>query len=424
MSRPRSPRGAERAAALRVESTGRLHLTYCTNIHAADGWAAVFENLRRYAPALKQRFSPAAPFGIGLRLSARDARELLDGHLDAFRAWLDGEGLYVALINGFPFGTFHRAVVKAEVYAPDWRDDARVAYTRDLIRILAHLAPADVDAGVSTAPLSYKAWVSADDRNAWDAMTRNVVRIAAELYRVRRDTGRTVHLDIEPEPDCSLETVDEAIAFFNTWLRPIGRAELHREFGLSPADADAALSDHIRICFDCCHAAVEYEEPLAALARLAHAGIRVGRIQLSSALRVPLPGDPDAVRAVTTRLKPFADSTYLHQTIARHDDTLRHFPDLSDAIASCDGACGSEWRIHFHVPLFTRDYDGLESSQDDVRTVLQAARTGAITSHLEIETYTWDVLPASLKIDLLDSIGREYDWVLKGLRAQGLGLRA
>ena len=142
---------------MRVDRGRPLHLTYCTNIHAADGWPAVAANLRTYAPALKERLSPQAPFGIGLRLAAREARELLTGDaLHTFKAFLDAEGLYVAILNGFPYGPFHRAAVKADVYAPDWREPARVSYTLDLVEIVRHLVPPGVDAGVSTVPLSYK----------------------------------------------------------------------------------------------------------------------------------------------------------------------------------------------------------------------------------------------------------------------------
>ena len=60
---------------MRLDPDGFFHLTYCTNIHPADGWPAVFDNIRRIAPVLKARLSPAGPFGLGLRLSAREARE-------------------------------------------------------------------------------------------------------------------------------------------------------------------------------------------------------------------------------------------------------------------------------------------------------------------------------------------------------------
>lgn len=400
---------------MQVDRHGALHLTYCTNIHAADGWPAVEANVRQYAPALKRRFATTAPFGVGLRLAAHEARELLTGNaLGRFRAFLDREGLYVAIINGFPFGAFHRSVVKAEVYAPDWRDDARVAYTLDLVEIARRLVPAGLDAGVSTAPLSYKAWLSADDEDGWARITGHVVTIAERLVEIHRRDGVLIHLDIEPEPDCSLETSDETIAFFDRWLLTHGAPDLARRLGLSEADARTALLEHIRVCFDCCHFAVEYEDPLTALARLRAAGLKIGRIQLSSAIRVPMPSDRSAARVVTARLEPFADSTYLHQVVARTGGDLRHFPDLTHALA-CDGGCGEEWRIHFHVPLFTRDYQGLGSTQDYVARVIHAAADGTTTRHLEIETYTWDVLPAALKLDLLDSIGREYAWVLETL---------
>ena len=395
-----------------------LHLTYCTNIHPGDGWAAVAANLARHAPPLKQRFAPDAPFGIGLRLSDRDARELLDGPLDEFRAFLDREGLYVAIINGFPYGSFHRTAVKADVYAPDWRNPERVHYTLNLIDILRRLLPAGVDGGVSTAPLSYKAWMKSAGGDAWQTMTSHVVRVAEALVRVRDETGAVIHLDIEPEPDCSIENTDETLAFFENWLLPHGAPMLARATGSTVERARRDLLDHIRVCFDCCHFAVEYEDPATALDRLARAGIRIGRIQLSSAIRVDIPGsaggpEPPAL----ARLRTFADPVYLHQVVERSGattDGLRQFPDLDVALAAGDTAA-REWRVHFHVPLFLRDYEELGSTQDYVRQVLDLARRTPVTTHLEIETYTWDVLPPALKADLGTSIAREYEWVLGAL---------
>lgn len=394
-----------------IDRDGFLQLTYCTNIHPADGWEAVDANIRRVAPELKARLSPSGRFGLGLRLSAREARELLTGRrLDDFRSFLDGEGLYVAIINGFPYGPFHGTPVKADVYAPDWRDEARVAYTLDLVAILSRLLPADLDGGVSTAPLSYKPWVRHDDTQAWDAITRNVVRVGDALVGVHRERGALIHLDIEPEPDCLLETTDETVRFFDERL------------------AAPHLREHIRVCFDCCHVSVEHEDPLAALEKYRRAGIKIGRVQLSSALDVHLPDDEAQSARVVRRLRPFTDPVYLHQVVERHGEELRQFRDLDEALHSEGPASAGpdsraarpdrHWRIHFHVPLFTSEYDGLGSTQRDVRTVLQAASETGFTRHLEIETYTWDVLPGGLKIDVVDSIAREYEWVLDVLRVK------
>jgi len=390
-----------------------LHLTYCTNIHAAHGWPAIDATLRRIAPALKARFSPEAPFGLGLRLGARDARELLqDDRLERFRSFLADQGLYVALINGFPYGPFHGEPVKTHVYAPDWRSDARVDYTYDLIRILSALLPDGVAGGISTTPLSYKAWMPAPAGEDWERLTRNIVRVAERLVEVRRQTGRCLHLDIEPEPDCLLETSGEAVEYFQRWLQPIGGAELARRLGIDSKEAREHLREHIQLCFDVCHCGVEYEDPAAALARLRDAGIRIGRVQLSSALNVHLPADPAESASVEARLEPFADSTYLHQVIEKQGADLRRFPDLEDALHSTATSAARQWRIHFHVPLFTAEYDGLGSTQADVSTVLHEVRRTDVTRHLEIETYTWSVLPQGLKVEIVDSIAREYEWVL------------
>ena len=399
---------------MRLPSHPDFHLTYCTNIHPADGWEAVLASLQRHAPALRRRFAPDSPFGVGLRLSARDAGGLLAGdNLRDFRRLLDDAGLYVAVINGFPYGPFHGTPVKASVYAPDWRDPARVAYTLDLIRILRALVPDGVDGGVSTAPLSYKPWMAAADRDDWETIVRHVVRVAEVLAQARQETGALIHLDIEPEPDCSLENTSETLEFFERRLLPAGAPMLARALGIPESAAADALLEHIRICFDCCHFAVEFEDAAAALKRIHDAGVKIGRVQLSSALDVEVPAGKDAAAAVKERLRPFADTTYLHQVVERRGQELRHYLDLPDVLDRADADQEARtWRIHFHVPLFTAKYGELGSTQQYVADVMRQVLATKATAHLEIETYTWDVLPGGLKLDLLESIGREYEWVL------------
>jgi sugar phosphate isomerase/epimerase len=343
-----------------------LHLTYCTNIHPAVGWEAVQESLRAHAPALKARLSPDAPFGIGLRLSGAESSELLAGsRLADFRAWLDAEGLYVFTVNGFPHGTFHGRPVKADVHAPDWRTAERVAYTLRLGEILSALVPDGVEGTISTNPLSYKPWL---DEDGWTLATRNLVGTAREL------SAAGIALAIEPEADGALATIDELIRWW-------------------PDDLEAT------VCFDACHSAVAYEEPEEALDALDAAGIRVGKAQLSAALTVPA--------GAREQLRAFADPIYLHQVTER--GSLRTWPDLPEAL-SANGS--EEWRVHFHVPIFVERYGALESTQDHLRRCLARVRT----AHLEIETYTWDVLPPDLKASSVDSIAREYEWVLDVLR--------
>lgn len=390
-----------------------LDLTYCTSIHPADGWVNVERNIRRYAPALKQTLSPAAPFGLGLRLSAREAKELLEGdRLARFAEFLEDQGLYVALLNGFPYGPFHGVAVKEKVYAPDWRDNARVEYTLDLIEILRRLVPEGLDGSVSTAPLSFKAWMPPDVLEAaWTGMIGNLIQVAERLVRIEEEDGKSIHLDIEPEPACVIENTAEAIEFFHNKLVPIGAPVLAKTCGMPPDGAQEQLLKQIQLCFDCCHFAVEHEEPVMALKRIQSSGVRIGRIQLSSALRAIFPADPAGAQITARKLGPFTETVYLHQVGEKRNQRARVFPDLEDALREGD-AGAKEWCIHFHVPLFTAEYDGFAGTQDETAAVLKAACETGFTTHLEIETYTWEVLPAGLKMDLHASIQREYEWVL------------
>src|SRR5439155_3088431 len=232
---------------MKLGADGFFHLTYCTNVHPADGWEAVLANLEEYGPALKQRLGPKAAFGLGLRLSSRDSCELLEGdRLPRFKELLDREGLYVAIINGFPYGPFHGEVIKSAVFAPDWREEARVQYTLRLLEILAELLPEDVDGGISTCPLSYKGWVDQCDDAAWESITDNLARVAAALVRVQQSRGQVIHLDIEPEPDGLVEHSHEVERFYRRWLLGFGAERLAALLGIDEAAAREHLLEHIR----------------------------------------------------------------------------------------------------------------------------------------------------------------------------------
>jgi sugar phosphate isomerase/epimerase len=353
--------------------------------------------------------SPDHPFPIGLRLSDRASRELLAANrLAEFIEFLKSTGLFVQLLNGYPYGPFHGTPVKDEVFLPDWRTEERVEYTLRLVQVLRAILPRGLDGGISTVPLSYKPWIHEDDRASRMTMVRNLTRVAAALIGADRDGGQKIRLEIEPEPDGLIENSGEVISFFHDWLLPHGSAELAAALCISREDAERKMREHICVCFDTCHFAVEFEDAGTALGALAAAEIRVGRMQLSSALAVSLPAED-----IATRLRPFADSVYLHQVVERRPDgSMRRFRDLADALAAAPDRQPREWRIHFHVPLFASSYGTLGSTQNYLAGILRQQLREPFTSHLEIETYTWDVLPAELKLGLVDSIEREYRWVL------------
>ena len=402
-------------------SQKNLHLTYCTNIHPGEDWSQVFANLQQYIPSLKAKLSPNQPFGIGLRLADVASRELLQGDtLDQFKYWLNEHDLYVFTLNGFPYGGFHLQVVKDKVYAPDWSKLLRLDYTLRLTQILAELLPEDIEGSISTVPLSYKPWFN--DRRSQTEVTSSatihIAQVVAQMVRIRAATDKVLHLDLEPEPDGLIENAAEVVKYFKQYLLPMGGKYLAENLGIPQPAAEVFLLEHVRVCYDTCHFAVEYENPATVFKQFKDAGIQIGKIQISAALKAELTQDRIKRLSVKERLQPFAESTYLHQVIARHSNgELQHYRDLATALPFIEETTACEWRTHFHVPLFINDYQGLQSTQDDILTVFELLQNNEICNHLEIETYTWEVLPSNMKVDIEASIQREYEWVLWKLQA-------
>jgi hypothetical protein len=394
------------------------HLTYCTNIHAGENWGEHFSQLQQFIPAVKAEVSPDAPFGIGLRLSNLASLELSkEPALEAFRQWLKEQDCYVFTMNGFPYGGFHREKVKDDVHTPDWTTAERVAYTIRLFRILAALLPEGMEGGISTSPLSYKLWhrCGEEHKAVMESATLNMLLVVEQLISIHRKGGPLLHLDVEPEPDGMLENSKEYIDWYFQHLLPAGVIFLEDKFGMKEEEAILAIKQHVQLCYDVCHFAVSYEDPVVVLERLHYFGLKTGKVQISAALKAEF-RDAAGREQATSAFAEFNESTYLHQVIARAgDDKKIHYPDLPQALSDKDNADVQEWRAHFHVPVFVQQFGALTSTRDDITRVLQRQAAKPFTHHLEIETYTWEVLPAGLKQEMGASIAREMKWVLQQL---------
>lgn len=396
------------------------YLTYCTNIHSGETWEHHFAAIRSAVPQIKSKLSPDNPFGIGLRLSHLASQELDAGdNLQQFISWLADNDCYVFTLNGFPYGGFHNTRVKDQVHSPDWTTQDRVLYTLQLFRILDSLLPEGMDGGVSTSPLSYKPWhdnTTADLAPTIETATDNIIKVLEELISIKELNGKVLHLDIEPEPDGLVENGPEFIDWYQEYLIPRGVAYLNKARKWDDTRAVDAIHEHIRLCYDVCHFAVGYEDHDRILSRLAEMKIKIGKIQISAALKAPMAALPSDREAVVKAFSVFNESTYLHQVVALQDTThLLRYTDLPDALADAMNVSTREWRSHFHVPVFVKDFGILKSTQEDIETVLELHRRSPLSSHLEVETYTWEVLPEKLKLPLTDSIVRELEWVLARL---------
>jgi hypothetical protein len=365
-----------------------LDLAYCTNIHRGETWPETFDALKRYTLAVRDRVSPGQPYAIGLRLSDRASRELSDKKtLLDFQRWLEKERCYVFTINGFPYGQFHGTRVKEQVYAPDWTTPDRLEYTKRLFDLLAQLAPGE--GSVSTVPCSYKEFIKSPEQEK--AMRDNLWKCVEHI------SGRNLHLGLEPEPLCYLETSQETVDF-------IQRMRADRP-------GDDRLDRHLGVNYDTCHLAVEYEDPLDVIRRFQKHHVRISKLHLSSALKVQC--TPETRKALSS----FADDVYFHQVIERDEQgRIRRYKDLD--IALKQGAeTGSEWRIHFHIPLHHKTTTVFGNTSDHILGVLDALAAQPLCSHVEMETYTWEVMPPELKQrNVVDQLAAEYDWALQHLR--------
>ena len=382
-----------------------LHLAYCTNVHPGEDLAQTFEALNRWTLSIKEQLSCAGPFAIGLRLSDQASRELSEpDRLAEFRRWLDRHDCYVFTINGFPFGRFHGGRVKENVYLPDWTTPERLEYTNRLFDLLAQLLPPGVQGSVSTLPGSFKEFIHSQDQI--QLIRDNLWRCVEHIARLSECHGCVLHLGLEPEPLGLFENSAETVRFFH---------EMRQQH-----PKDARFDEHLGVNYDTCHFAVEFEEPRDAVGRLLANGIRLSKLHISNALKLrPTP-------AGLTRLAAFADDIYLHQVIARRrDGSIRRFKDLPLALKSASSGSETldeEWRVHFHVPLHYDAAGEFDTTNDHVSGLIDLlAERPNLCSHLEMETYTWAVLPDSLRSrDVSEQIVAEYQWTLQKLAAHNL----
>jgi sugar phosphate isomerase/epimerase len=406
---------------------------YCTNVHAGITLAEAQSNLQRVATAVRKQVAPHGSLPVGLWLAERAARQLSSADaLAQFRDWLGARSLRAYTFNGFPQGDFHQAVVKHAVYEPNWLDGSRVEYTCVLADVLAGLL-ADGQAGsISTVPLGWphRPW----EVNGFTLAGSNLRRVADHLHKLAERSGHEIVLAIEPEPGCVIDTALDMIRFLEQYVFTGPNSEVTRR--------------HISVCHDICHSAVMFERQSDALEAYAEHGIRIGKLQVSSAIEVPwheLGESADQRSSMLAQLLSFSEPRYLHQTTRMRvprgrcelvDDlpiALRQWlPGAtspgSAAIRATEVAWPTEpWRIHFHVPIYVDRFGLLKATRNDISEAVQVLRTKAdvqvagrpwFTGDYEVETYAWGVLPAELQIpDLAQGIARELEYFLSVLQS-------
>ncbi|MEZ0388188.1 MAG: metabolite traffic protein EboE, partial [Verrucomicrobium sp.] len=378
---------------------------YCTNIHRGESWAQTWKTLEDYTLKVRDRVAPGQPYGIGLRLGDQASRELAEPcQMAEFQEWLEKHNCYVFTINGFPYGNFHGTRVKEQVFKPDWASKERLEYTNRLFDILSQLLPKGTSGSVSTLPGSHKEFGIGIEE--LEAIFANLKACSEHIQAICDRTGQDLHLGLEPEPLGLIETSGELIKFFGLYV--------------DTYPGDRTFLKRVGVNYDCCHLAVEFEEAQEALQRIYDSGIRLSKLHLSSALKLkPTPEN-------LARLREFDEPVYFHQVIIREGDTplrrLRDIPNALEMAAAMPFEIGDEWRVHFHVPLHASPTGGFSDTKDHILGALDwLAKNPTACQHLEMETYTWEVLPEELRSgDVVDQLTAEYEWTLAELAKRGL----
>ncbi|MDA1194482.1 MAG: metabolite traffic protein EboE [Planctomycetota bacterium] len=399
---------------LRTHDGRTLWLAYGMNVHPGGGWRQTVEAIHHTVLPLKARLGVDGPFGIAVRWSHAGMAPSHDDRV-ALRATLMEHDLRAFTGNAFVVGEFHGEPLKDRVYMPAWSDVAgggtaeRVDYTLAFAETLALLAPAGSTVSLSTSPCGWKGWGTADVARHLEAFASALVTCADGLRRLHETLSVRVVLGLEPEPGCTIETTAELLAFV---AGPLADA----------LEGDDDLRAHLGVCYDVCHQAVEWEDVEANLRAIRAAGLPIVKLQASCALELPDPTDP-AGRAA---LAAFDEPVYLHQVGARDAAGRVHIAeDLGGVLNDPVWQSRGPWRSHFHVPVFRRELLGpLRSTQADLERALRLVARESFTEHIEIETYTWDVLPAAEKaagsgFELVDALEREMRWVLDVLAREG-----
>jgi hypothetical protein len=391
------------------------HLTYSTLVHAGDNWDQMRASVEEFVPKVKRRLGVEGKFGVSLRISGDSQKTLSESAQARFdlKKFLDGEGLYVFTINAFPYGPFKGQRVMERVYEPDWTTNQRVEYTKSIADILVDITDADTSPSIQTAPLAFAPNVS--DENYIARFTTSVFEVLAHLYHLEARTGRRVKLSIEPEPACYLETTDETVAFFKERMHaPAGVAELAKIAQIPLSEAEGAIKRYLGIVFDIGHQSVGFEDIPQSLEKLVNAGIPIFKLQEAAALWVE-----SLSLDIIPELRRFTDTIYLSQTSLKTAEGIVKYLNLGEALDAYEAnPVPTEMRTHFHVPVFLEEIGPFKTTRFAVQQALAMHRKQPLSDHLEIETYTWDVLPAELKTgDIVDYVSRELEFVMKELQS-------
>lgn len=395
----------------------KTHITYCTNIHNNVNWEKTLQNLNKYTINIKKNITYNKKFGIGLCLSNTIVNQLIKvENINLFKNWLTYNNMYILTLNGFVYKHFHKKNIKENIYKPDWSTKKRLLFTKKLIHLFSDIMT-EKNGSLSTVPIFYKKTIDRykEKYKILQKSIINLMEITIILITISKEKKKNLYLCLEPEPDCFLENTNDILNFFNHYLVPYGSEYLNKNYKYPLNFARKQIRKYIQICYDICHFSIQYEKPEETFTTLRKNNIKIGKIQLSSLLNIQTPKNKKIKLKEAKQLSMYGKTQFLHQV--RTYDKTKNSTNYSDLTRVTDVKPILEtreynWRIHYHIPLYRKTYDTYNTTQEYIKKVIQQINPTK-ENHLEIETYTWEALHKKQKVNVVESIVKEYKYILE-----------
>lgn len=388
----------------------KYNLTYCLNAFKAKDLQETICNIKKYIEIIKIKKKNC----IGLCLSNKIAKEILtNNNIDNIKKLIIEKNIYIPIINGFVYKNFHKEQIKENIYYPEWTSNKRLNFTKKLIKILKEISPKNLTSSITTSPISYKPWIK--QKNKTYILYKSIInlqQIIKILIDTKKKTGKTIHIDIEPEPTCLIENSKETIQFFKNWLIPICKNNFKKKI-FNKNKIENIIKKHIRICYDTCHFSINFENNKTTLNLFEKEKIKIGRIQISSALKI-IQSKKKNLKNFKSEINKLNYSPFLHQTTKKYENKKIQFKDIKYCLENINKNSKAEWRIHCHIPIYLKKYKIFNTTSHETKSIIKYLSKKKITNHIEIETYTYDaILQSSNKAK---SIKKEYIWVVENLK--------
>lgn len=388
----------------------KYHLTYCSNIFKEKTWKNLFCKLKIYITNLR-KFFKKKHIGLSLCLSNSLANEIKKtDNISNLKMWLKKNRLYISSINGFVYQTFHQKKIKENIYLPDWTSKKRLNFTQNLIDILKNIIKKNHDGSISTLPISYKSWTKDNHKHyVLYKTSKHLSELLILLINIKKQIKNIIHLDIEPEPQCMIETYKETHTFFEQWLLPICKKYLIPRY--KKQKLITHIYTHIKICYDICHFSVNFENHKEILNSIQKSKIKIGKIQISSALKINLNNNNKKSQLKT--LLTLQSSPFLHQTTEKVAKKIKKYTDIKHILETFEQKTHGEMRIHCHISIHEKIYKNIETTHQETQETLKIFLKTLRIKHIEIETYTHNIIYDD---NPLAAIIKEYNWAIHTLK--------